>query len=64
MALSNYPQGPMYPEIVIEEAPTPMETMHRAVLAMEEAGVDKGIIREMYRRGHMAPEKYVTVTRD
>lgn len=59
----QYPKGPMYPEITVQEATYPMETMYRAIKAMEERGVDKRVIQEVYRRGWFTPEKYVTVTR-
>lgn len=62
-ARSQYPKGPMFPDIVIREAQYPMETMYRAIKAMEERGVDKRVIQEVYRRGWFTPEKYVTITR-
>lgn len=63
--VSQYPKGPMFPEIVVKEGEYPLETLFRAVKAMEDAGVESGVIREVYRRGWPdAAGRYVTVARD
>lgn len=60
----QYPKGPMFPEIVVRAGEYPLETLFRAVKAMEDAGVESGVIRELYRRGWPdAAERYVTVAR-
>ena len=61
----QYPKGPMFPEIVVKAGEYPLETLFRAVKAMEDAGVESGVIRELYRQGWPdAAGRYVTVTRD
>ena len=62
--MNQYPKGPMFPEIVVTAGEYPLETLFRAVRAMEAAGVESGVIRELYRRGWPdAADRYVTVTR-